>query len=322
MAVQAQYPSNALILNRSEQERKSMEFSQAPTGFRDQSGVFFSNGASGNPRKRGREAAPILMESSAQGNSINDLLSLQPPPAASLSAPTVISLAQLQARPPPLVSTGLRLAFEDQHQLQNHNQANPLLSASLFPVLSDDLALQLNQHQDEFDRFLRAHGEHLRRTLAEKRQRHCRALLCAADEAAARRLREKEAEVEQAVRRAAELEERLARLKAESLAWQAKAMADQATALALHAQLQQAQAAAAEEREGECRDSPAEDAESAHVDPDRAPPAACRSCRSALASVVVLPCRHLCLCTDCSDAAPPCPVCRCATTGSLPVFFS
>lgn len=96
------------------------------------------------------------MENLAQGNFIN-LLSLQPPPAASLSPPTVISLAQLQARAPPLVSTGLRLAFEDQHQLQNHSQANPLLSSSLFPVLSDDLALQLNQHQDEFDRFLRAH---------------------------------------------------------------------------------------------------------------------------------------------------------------------
>ncbi|KAG1360910.1 BOI-related E3 ubiquitin-protein ligase 1 [Cocos nucifera] len=326
MAVQAQHPSNVLLLNRSEQERKGMEFSQAPTGFLDQSAVFFCNGASGNPRKRGREAAPIPMESPAQGNSI-DLLSLQPPPAASLSPPTVVSLAQLQARPPPLVSTGLRLASEDQHQLQNNSQANPLLSSSLFPVLSDDLSLQLNQHQDEVDRFLRAHGEHLRRTLAEKRQRHCRVLLCVAEKVAARRLREKEAEVEQAVRRAAELEEWLAHLKAESLAWQAKALADQAAAVALHAQLQQAQAAAAaaaaaEEREGECRDSPAEDAESAHVDPDRAPPATCRSCRTALASVVVLPCRHLCLCADCSDAAPSCPICRCATTGSLHVVFS
>lgn len=293
------------------------------------------------------------MESPAPGDSVN-LLSLQPPAAASLLPPTVISLAQLQARPP-LVSTGLRLAFEGQHRLQSHNQANPLLSSSVFPVFSDELALQLNQHQDELDRFLRAcvnfvspllpfsfssvfpsvakgssffswQGEHLRRTLAEKWQRHSRALLCAAEETAARRLREKEAEVEQEVRRAAELEERLARLKAESLAWQAKAVTDQAVAVSLHAQLQQAQAAAAaaaaEEREGECRDSPAEDAESSHDDPDRAPRATCRSCRAAVASVVVLPCRHLCLCPDCSGASPSCPVCRCATTGSLHVFFS
>lgn len=67
----------------------------------------------------------------------------------------MISLAQLHARPPPLVSTGHRVAFEDQQQYQNLNQGNPLLSSLLFsPVLFNDLAPQLNQHQQEFDRFL------------------------------------------------------------------------------------------------------------------------------------------------------------------------
>ncbi|KAG1359392.1 BOI-related E3 ubiquitin-protein ligase 1 [Cocos nucifera] len=265
------------------------------------------------------------MASSAQGNFI-DLLSLRPPPAASLSPPVVLSLAQLQAPPPPLVSTGLRVAFEDQHQYQNLNPCNCLLSSPLFsPVLSDDVAPQLNEHQQEFDRFLRAQEAQLRRTLAEKRRRHCAALLCAAEAAVARTLREKEAEVDRAVRRGAELEGRLARLKAESLAWQTKAMANQAAAAALQAQLQKAQAAAADERETECRDSPAQDAESAHVDPS---PSACRSCREAPASVVVLPCRHLCLCPDCDSStagggvAQSCPVCQCATTGSLHVVFS
>ncbi|XP_008799430.1 BOI-related E3 ubiquitin-protein ligase 1-like isoform X2 [Phoenix dactylifera] len=324
MAVQAQYPSNVLLQNRREQEREIVEFSQAPTRFVDQSAVFFSNGASGNPRKRMREAAPNPMANAAQGNS-TDLLSLRPPSAASLSPPTVISLAQLHARPSPVVSTGLRVALEDQQQYQNPNQSNPLFSSSLFsPVLSNDLTPQLNQDQQEFDRFLRAQGEQLRRTLAEKRHRHCASMLCAAEAAAARTLREKEAEVDRAVRWRTELEGRLARLKEVSLAWQAKTMADQEAAAVLQAQLQQAQAAAAaaaEERETECRDPRAQDAESAHVDPDRAPSAMCRSCREAPASVVVLPCRHLCLCPDCG-AAHSCPVCHCATTGSLHVFFS
>lgn len=174
--------------------------------------------------------------------------------------------------------------------------------------------------------FFRWQEEQLRRTLAEKRHRHCAALLRAAEAAAARTLGEKEAEVDKALRRGVELEKRLARLKAESLAWQAKARANQAAAAALQAQLQKAQAAAAE-RETECRDSPAQDAESAHVDPYRVGPAACRSCREAPPSVVVLPCRHLCLCPECNSttagggAAQSCPVCHCATTGSLHVSF-
>ncbi|XP_010941250.1 BOI-related E3 ubiquitin-protein ligase 1 [Elaeis guineensis] len=332
MAVHARYPSNVLPLNRSKREREVVECSQAPTGFPDQSAVFFSNGACGNPRKRGREAAPIPMASPAQGNTI-DVLSLRPPPAASLPPLTVISLAQLRAPPPPLVSTGLRVAFEDQQQYQKLYPFNPQLSSSLFsPVLSHDLAPQLNQHQQEFDRFLRAQEAQLRRTLAEKRRRHCVALLCAAEAAVARTLKEKEAEVDRAVRRGTELEGQLARLKAESLAWQAKAMANQAAAFGLQAQLQKAQAAAtaaaADERERVCRDAPAQDAESAHVDPHRAPPVPCRSCREAPASVVVLPCRHLCLCRDCDSTTAgggvvqSCPVCECATTGILHVVFS
>ncbi|EHA8588437.1 putative BOI-related E3 ubiquitin-protein ligase 3, partial [Cocos nucifera] len=45
-----------------------------------------------------------------------------------------------------------------------------------------------------------------------------------------------------------------------------------------------------EESEGECRNLLAKDAESTHVDPDRAPPTTCRSCWAVLVSVVVLPC--------------------------------
>ncbi|XP_010933546.1 E3 ubiquitin-protein ligase BOI isoform X2 [Elaeis guineensis] len=263
------------------------------------------------------------------------LFSVQSQPCSTpLPPPTVISLAQLQSQTPPLVSTGLRLAFEDQqqqHQEQNQNQYNLLLSSSspFSSFLSEELAAEINRQKDEIEQFLHAQGEQLRRALAERRQRHYRALLGAAESSAARRLREKEAELERAARRRAELEDRLARLRTESMAWQAKAMAEQAAAATLHAQLQQAAAAAAAappQGKAECGgESPAEDAESAHVDPDRVEPErACRACRYRPVSVVLLPCRHLCLCSACDAAAASdaCPVCRCPRTGSVQVFLS
>ncbi|XP_072963785.1 BOI-related E3 ubiquitin-protein ligase 1-like [Typha angustifolia] len=291
MAV-AQYPSNVLFLNRSEKDSKEMELNQ----------TFVSNGGSGNPRKRGRESAA--------------------------------EVAQMVAPPPQgyhvnLCSTGLRLEFEDQRQTQS--LSNPILSSSSSSsssfVFSDEIAAQINLQRVEIEKFLHAQGEQLRRTLAETRQRHYRALLCVAEEAAARRLRGKEAEVELAARRGAELEGRLARLRAESMTWQAKALSGQAAAAALHTQLQRAAAAAAEPREELCGESaPADDAESAHVDPVRVEPdRACRSCRFKPASVVVFPCRHLCLCEVCNvDSAGDdfCPVCRCVRSGSVQVFLS
>ncbi|XP_072984900.1 probable BOI-related E3 ubiquitin-protein ligase 3 isoform X1 [Typha latifolia] len=203
----------------------------------------------------------------------------------------------------PLVSTGLHLSFgEHQH---GKSQSDLVLSSV------DEFTAQINRHRDEIDRFIHAQGEQLRRALAERRRSHYRALLCAAEAGAGRRMREKEAELEKARRHAAELEERLARLKAESMAWQAKALSEQAAAAALRAQLQEA----AEECVGES--SPAEDAESAHVDPGRV----CWGCRTRPASVVLFPCRHLCLCDSCEVGREYCPVCRSIVTGSIHVFL-
>lgn len=175
-------------------------------------------------------------------------------------------------------------------------------------------------------------AERLRRSLADLRRRHYRSLLGAAEAAASRRLREKEAEASEAARRGAEMEERVARLRAEASAWQAKALADQSTAAALHAQLQHAQAQArckAEEQDA----GAADDAGSCFVDPDRVvevpapPPIArpCRACGRRAAAVVMLPCRHLCLCAACEPvpgAAAACPMCRGAVTGTVQAFFS
>jgi E3 ubiquitin-protein ligase BOI-like protein len=148
-------------------------------------------------------------------------------------------------------------------------------------------------------------------------------------------VREKEVEASMAARRGDELDERLARLRAEAAAWQAKAMSDQSTAAALHAQLQQA-AAAAQARSGKATEQDdnvaADDAESGFIDTDRvvevvAPPLdrPCRACRLRPASTVLLPCRHLCVCEACEpavSASAACPVCRCPVTGTVQVFFS
>ncbi|KAL6642663.1 hypothetical protein ACP70R_020844 [Stipagrostis hirtigluma subsp. patula] len=282
----------------------------------------FSHGDCGGGRKRQREADAAAMAP--------QLFSLQP----EAQEPKVIRLAQLQKRP----ATGLRLDFDEGSEyVSSTSSASPCL-------FSDELAAQRDQHKNEMDRLIQEHAEKLRRSLADARLRHYRSLLGAAELAAARQLREKEAEASEAARRGAELEERVARLRAEASAWQAKALADQSTAAALHAQLQQA-AAAAQARckaEEDNAAGAADDAESCFVDLDRVvevaaplpPPAArpCRTCRMRAASAVLLPCRHLCVCAGCEPAvtstvacagvAPACPMCRGAVTGTVQVFFS
>ncbi|XP_009792528.1 BOI-related E3 ubiquitin-protein ligase 1-like isoform X1 [Nicotiana sylvestris] len=337
MAVQAQYPSNVLFLNRNVQEGKSqignnysLQHQQGGgfgESFLDPTQMLFNPGVGANSRKRGREHT-----SPTTTAALNPLISMQ-------SQPQLIDLTQLhtpqqqqqQQQQTNIVSTGLRLAFEDQsHQQRQLYSVSPQSSQSSI-LLKEDLASHFKQQQDEIEHFLRDQGEQLRLTLEEKRKRHYHALLGAAEETIARRIREKDTEVEKATRRNAELEARAVQLTAEARAWQAKAREQEVTAATLQAQLQQVammnggiNLPERDDGGGISCCGEAEDAESAFVDPDRVVEStgpSCKGCRKRFASVVMLPCRHLCLCTECDAVAQSCPLCRSIRSSSVEVFL-
>lgn len=144
------------------------------------------------------------------------------------------------------------------------------------------------------------------------------------------RLKKKEEEVEKAARLNAELEARAAQLRVEAQEWQAKARAQEAAAASLQAQLQQAIIGGVHDRtspedDGGYGGREADDAESVYVDPDRvvvAPGPSCRSCRRRVSAVVLLPCRHLCVCMECDRLVDACPVCFTARESSVEVYLS
>jgi E3 ubiquitin-protein ligase BOI-like protein len=152
-------------------------------------------------------------------------------------------------------------------------------------------------------------------------------LASAVERAAARRLRAAEADLERALARGAELGERLRQVGAEGEAWRGVATGHEAAAADLRATLDQllrapprAGAVAAEEGQGVAE---AEDAGSCCFGPaPREGRRACRSCGAADACVLLLPCRHLCLCGVCDASAEACPVCAATKNASLHVLLS
>lgn len=188
---------------------------------------------------------------------------------------------------------------------------------------------------EEFRNF---QGEQVRQQLEEKRQRHSLALLGAIEEGLSRQLREKDVEIEKMRLRNQELAKHAEQLAVEAHHWQAKVKSSQALVSALRANLQQAQAAQAASREQSregCGDSEADDAASSHrgdVDDIHArtfkenrelrEQRTCRSCRTNDVSVLLLPCRHLCLCKDCEARLDACPLCHCLKNASVQVYMS
>ncbi|CAN6241905.1 unnamed protein product [Urochloa humidicola] len=190
----------------------------------------------------------------------------------------------------------------------------------------------------EIDALVTLEAERMRAGLEDARRRHAGALLAAACRAASGRLRAAEAEAARALRRNTELEEKARQLGAECEAWMGVARSHEAVAAGLRATLGQllhqspralgtgGEGAAAEDAQSCCFEA-APAAAGAGTSDDgaasRLKTAACRSCGSGgEACVLLLPCRHLCLCRECEPSVDACPVCAVAKNGSLHVLFS
>jgi len=167
------------------------------------------------------------------------------------------------------------------------------------------------------------------------KQRHVASFLNAIDKGVNQKLREKELEVENMNRKNKDLADRIKQAATETQNWQYRARYNESMVHALQNSLKQAlaaqgaaaAAAADHGREG-CGDSEVDDAVSSY-DPNAgqqqqqsASVGACRVCSRKEMCMLLLPCRHLCMCKECDGLVDACPVCLAVKTASVEVYMS
>ncbi|KAF9626681.1 hypothetical protein IFM89_038776 [Coptis chinensis] len=240
------------------------------------------------------------------------------------------------------VSTGLRLSYDDDEHnscmtsTSVHGAAHPFVLS-----LGDNLRTEINRQKEELDQYIRIQEDHIAKGVREMKQRHMASFLSTIEKGASKKLREKDLEIENMNRKNRELVERINQVAVEAQSWQYRAKYNESVVNVLKNNLRQAIAQGADRLKEGCGDSEVDDAASSIIDQNNPrrihggsgnpsygnhlgskDQMTCRACKVKEVSVLLLPCRHLCLCNNCEGFVDACPICQSMKSGSVQVYMS
>ncbi|KAF9626680.1 hypothetical protein IFM89_038775 [Coptis chinensis] len=244
---------------------------------------------------------------------------------------------------PTPVSTGLRLSNDD----DEHNSCMTSTSANVaagLPVifsLGNDLKTEISGQNEELDHYIRIQENHITKGVREMTQRHLASFLSTIEMGVGKKLREKDIEIENINHKNRELVERIKQVATEAQSWQYRAKYNESMVNVLKNNLRLAIAQGADRVKEGYGDSEVDDAASSILDQNNplrtrggsGYPAnanyqglkdqmTCRACKLKEVSILLLPCRHLCLCSNCDGLVDACPVCQSNKTATFQVYMS
>ncbi|KAL4584927.1 hypothetical protein LXL04_009538 [Taraxacum kok-saghyz] len=228
------------------------------------------------------------------------------------------------------VSTGLKLSYEEDERNSSVTSISENLK-SLHPVthsLTNGIKLEMDRQKELLNHYVKIQEENMVKGIRELNQKHSVSLLNTLEKEVAKRLSEKEIEIENMNRRNMELGLKIKQVAMEAQSWHYRAKYNESVVNALKNNLQQVMAQnPAQGKEG-YGDSEVDDAASyTNVNPqiqnqNQNQMLKCRVCNGREVCVLLLPCRHLCLCKECHVFTENCPVCHVMRTESVHVFMS
>nr|GMD09521.1 probable BOI-related E3 ubiquitin-protein ligase 3 [Ipomoea batatas]GME09742.1 probable BOI-related E3 ubiquitin-protein ligase 3 [Ipomoea batatas] len=227
----------------------------------------------------------------------------------------------------------------------NHFIASPPQKTAQIPsFFGDDVLPIIQQYQIEIDRIVSHHTKKMKMEFEERQKQQGRILVGAIGERVMKKLKEKDDQIERMGKLNLALQERVKSLYVENQLWRDLAQTNEATANSLRSNLEQVLAHVGDEQisgslvgrgavEGDaescCGSNHVEEEEEVGTAPPPAPENSagvrrmCRRCGERESSVLLLPCRHLCLCSACgSTMFHNCPVCNSNMNATVHVNMS
>lgn len=219
-----------------------------------------------------------------------------------------------------------RKRFRDSTE-ESYTQKNIKLSSQ--PSFVDqNLLYHLQNQQSEIDLFIAQHTERVRMEIEEQRLKQSRMLQAAIQEAVTKKLKQKEEEIQRMEKQNLMLQEKAKTLIMENQIWREMALTNESAVNTLRNELEQVLAHVENHRNDE--DAASSCGSNHHVKEEVVVEEAsspvvgklCSGCGERESVVLLLPCRHLCLCTMCGTHIRNCPLCFSGINASVHVNFS
>ncbi|KAF7829346.1 E3 ubiquitin-protein ligase BOI [Senna tora] len=282
------------------------------------------------PNKRSREMEDISKQQRLQISLNYNVCQDEPDRSASIPNPN-----------PNPVSTGLRLAYDDDERNSSVTSASGSMTGapSIILSLGDNIRTELDRQKEELDQYIKLQKEQLSKGVRDMKHKHMTSLLAAIEKGVSKKLREKDVEIENMNRKNRELAERIKQVAMEAQNWHYRAKYNESVVNVLKNNLQQAISQGVEQGKEGFGDSEVDDAAS-YIDPNNLlsihgipgkssnkkqgieDHMICRACKAKEVSMLLMPCRHLCLCKDCDGFVNVCPVCQLIKSASVQVYLS
>ncbi|XVE85100.1 hypothetical protein DITRI_Ditri17bG0064800 [Diplodiscus trichospermus] len=281
------------------------------------------------PNKRGRETEDIQRRQKLQISLNYNVCQEEADRSATIPNPNA-------------VSTGLRLSYDDDERNSSVTSASGSMTKgpSMILSLGDSVRSELDRQKEEFDQYIKIQEEHMTKGIRDMEPRHMASFLAAIEKGVSKKLMEKDIELETMNCKNKELIERIKQVATEAQNWHYRAKYNESIVNVLKSNFQQAISQGAEQGKEGFGDSEVDDAAS-YIDPNNffsIPVGAgksvsrnqhgmkeqmiCWACKSKEASILLMPCRHLCLCKDCDVLISVCPVCQVMKTVGVQVYLS
>ncbi|KAI7758435.1 hypothetical protein M8C21_001273 [Ambrosia artemisiifolia] len=233
------------------------------------------------------------------------------------------------------VSTGLKLSYEEDERNSSVTCVNENIKA-LHPatcLLANSIKLEMDRQKELFDHYIKVQEENFVKGIRELNQKHTALLLNTLEKEVKRRISEKDVEIVNMNQRNMELGLKIKQVAMEAQSWHYRAKYNESVANTLKNNLQQVIAQMPAQGKEGYGDSEVDDAASytnandalGNPIPNQTfsmKPLNCKACNGKEVCVLLLPCRHLCLCKDCEVFVENCPVCQTSRTESVHVFMS